>query len=269
METLIYDADTLRRYIPNVIRSVEGEIPLYDKLLPFLNLSQEWLCAHFVPADMLDGVVDVATHIVAVDAYRMAIPQLDLVLTQNGFATVGSQNLVPASKLRTDRLLDGLLKERDAALSILIRRLPGIKGWMDSAQGRWFSGSLFPFLDDILLPDAFSGSWDKFLEMRPLVENVERDVAERWISPELMAHLRVKHLAGDLSKEESEVVSMLRPVIMKSVQAAPLDVWRLSHTVDFIRKRPGAFPLWVSSETAGLFSPPVFRNKKDSAGYFF
>ena len=87
---LITSNDELRKYIPNSIREVKGETPLFDKLAPFLERAEQWFCHHFVPAELLDAVAAEAAHIVAVEAYRLAVPQLDLVLTPNGFATVGT-----------------------------------------------------------------------------------------------------------------------------------------------------------------------------------
>ena len=36
---LVTSESVLRIFIPNVISSVKGEVPLYDKLLPFLELA--------------------------------------------------------------------------------------------------------------------------------------------------------------------------------------------------------------------------------------
>ena len=39
--------------------------------------------------------------------------------------------------------------------------------------------------------------------------------------------------------------------------------------VNHIRCNPDLFPEWHASETAKLFSPPIFKNKKEAKGYFF
>ena len=88
MQLIINNDADLRRYIPYVLREVKGELPLFDKLHPFLEMALSWFCHHFAPAEMLDRIT-YATGIIAVEAYRIAIPQLDIVLTTNGFASVG------------------------------------------------------------------------------------------------------------------------------------------------------------------------------------
>ena len=44
---------------------------------------------------------------------------------------------------------------------------------------------------------------------------------------------------------------------------------RWQDIVNYIRQRHEAYPEWHNSATAQLFSPPVFKNKKNAAGYFF
>ena len=43
----------------------------------------------------------------------------------------------------------------------------------------------------------------------------------------------------------------------------------LALIVNFIRQDESAFPEWHQSATAALFAPPIFRNRKQSSGYFF
>ena len=51
--------------------------------------------------------------IVAFDAFRNAVPHLDLILTPNGFGIVNNSNIAPASKERVERLIASLLSNRD------------------------------------------------------------------------------------------------------------------------------------------------------------
>jgi len=147
MSTLITSDSDLRKYIPNIVASVKGETPLFDKLAPFLDSAENWLTNTFVPAILLDKVQPIAAEIVAAEAYRLALPQLDIVLTPNGFATVGNQNLSPASKMRVDRLVGGLREARDSAINLLLHTLPSVEAWLNTAHAAWFAATLFPSLD--------------------------------------------------------------------------------------------------------------------------
>ena len=268
--TLITNNEELSIYIPNSIREVKGESPLFDKLAPFLEMAEQWFCHHFVPAELLDAVASEAAHIVAIEAYRLAVPQLDIVLTPNGFATVGTQNLSPASKMRVDRLVGGLLSERDKALAQLRHNLPSVEGWPDSPQGRWFGATLFPTLDVVTQQSRESERlWDKYCELRPQLIDLEASLSEEWLSPELMSALRFENLRGDLTSERSEIVRQVKAQVVGYLRGGSFNSRRLTDIVNHIRLYPNFFAEWHSSETAKLFAPPVFRNEKKARGYFF
>ena len=267
--TLIINNDAnLRRYIPNVMRDVKGEVPLFDKLLPFLEIAQTWFCHHFAPAEMLDSI-PYAAGIIAVEAYRLAIPQLDLVLTPNGFATVGTQNLSPASKMRVDRLVGGLTAERDKAVSLLLPVLPSVEGWTDTPQGRWFGATLFPTLDVVTQSGVTERLWEKYLELRPQLIDLEASLSEDWLSPELLSALRSENLRSDLTRERGEIVKQTQVQIVGYLRSGSFSSRRLADIVNYIRLNPDSFEEWHKSETAKLFAPPVFRNDKKASGYFF
>lgn len=267
---LITSNDELRKYIPNSIREVKGETPLFDKLAPYLERAEQWFCHHFVPAELLDAVAAEAAHIVAVEAYRLAVPQLDHVLTPNGFAIVGTQNLSPASKMRVDRLTGGLLSERDKALAQLLHNLPSVEGWPDSPQGRWFGATLFPTLDVVTQQSGEAERlWDKYCELRPQLIDLEASLSEEWLSPELMSALRSENLRGDLPPVRHDVVRQIKAQLIAYLHRGMFNSRRLADIVNIIRHRPSDFPEWHRSDTARLFTPPVFRNRKEAPGYFF
>ena len=45
---LITNDAQLRRYMPNVFATAQGETPLYDKVLPWLETAERWLFSQFV-----------------------------------------------------------------------------------------------------------------------------------------------------------------------------------------------------------------------------
>ena len=269
MQLIINNDAELRRYIPNVLREVKGEIPLFDKLHPFLEMAQSWFCHHFAPAEMLERI-PYAADIIAIEAYRLAIPQLDLVLTPNGFATVGTQNLSPASKMRVDRLVEGLLIERDKAVGLLLPVLSSVEGWTETPQGQWFGATLFPDFSLIEATGPVEGSkWERYLQLRSQVIDLEASLAEEWLSPELMSALRAENLRSDLTGKRSEIVRQVKAQIVGYLKDGSFNSRRLADIVNPIRQDESAFKEWHGSDVAKLFAPPVFRNKKDSPGYFF
>ena len=119
---LITNDEQLRRYLPNAFATVKGETPFFDRVLPWLQTAERWLFTRFVGDDFADTFLTLdpdepvrvtAACVVAHAAMRNAVPNLDLVLTPNGFGIVSNQNVAPASRDRVARLIASLEASRD------------------------------------------------------------------------------------------------------------------------------------------------------------
>lgn len=276
---LITTEEQLRNHIPNIISTVKGEQPFIERLAHFLDLAEDWVKTTFTSEatfNTICGYTDsnnikmLCSRLVVADALRRAIPSLDIVLTPNGFGVVSTQNLAPASKPRVDRLVGSMLAHRDDCIAALLPELVGASEWLTSKQAAFFGAILFP---DLALVDAVGGTtgskWEKFLELRAKVIDLEASLAEEWFSPELMARLREGNLRKDLKDNEANVVQSIQAQLIAYLNTGTFNARRLADIVTFIRNRPADFPLWHSSATARLFAPPVFRNEKKAPGYFF
>lgn len=276
---LITTEAQLRTHIPNIIATVKGETPFIERLAHFLDLAEDWVKTTFTSESTFNticGYTDsnnikiLCSRLVVADALRRAIPSLDIVLTPNGFGVVSTQNLAPASKPRVDRLIGSMLAHRDDCIAALLPELVGASKWLTSSQADFFGATLFP---DLAIVDSVGNvqgcRWEKYLELRPRVIDLEASLAEEWLSPELMSALRSENLRGDLPPKRREVVRQVKAQIVRYLTAGTFSTRRLADIVNYIRQDEDEFPEWHHSATAELFSPPVFRNKKKSAGYFF
>lgn len=176
---IITNNEQLTALIPNTLISVKGEMPLFDKLAPFLDLAEAWVKETFTSESTYNTIcgytdsnpIRIATaRLVVADAMRRAIPSLDLVLTPNGFATVGTQNLVAASKMRVDRLVGSMQTHRDDCIAALLPELPGASRWLNSDQAAFFGATLFPtfeIVNQCPVSNSQSLNWERYLELRP------------------------------------------------------------------------------------------------------
>ena len=277
--TLITTDEQLRSHLPNVIASVKGETPFIERLALFLDLAEDWVVNTFTSVSTFNticGYTDsnnikiLCSRLVVADALRRAIPSLDIVLTPNGFAVVSTSNLAPASKPRVDRLVGSMLSHRDDCIAALLPELVGASKWLTSSQADFFGATLFPDLDIVDAVGGATGSkWEKYLELRPQVIDLEASLAEEWFSPELMSALRYENLRGDLTEKRSEIVRQVKAQVVGYLRSGSFNSRRLADIVNYIRLNPEFFSEWHQSETAKLFAPPVFRNEKKASGYFF
>lgn len=293
----ITSEEQLRTYIPNIIQTVPGEISIYDKMLPFLNSSENWVVETFLGEKLstkLIGSLDPdgipsprivgegaggerVCHIIALDAFMHAIPSLDLILTPNGFGIVSNNTIAPASKERVERLIAQLEQNRDNEINALLRQLPSHDEWLQTEQAAFFSSTLFPTLDICRRLGITLHIWDSFLQLQEEVLAIEYELEEDYIGTELMQVLRFDSISKKYTSPlhrrvigilRTYVVEQLRKSRFKSITASA-NPRILFDVVNIIRDNPDTFPEWHESRVAELFTPPIFENKKGCGGYFF
>ncbi len=295
----IITTDTqLRSLIPHVLATVEGEATLLEKLTPFLETAEEWVKQYIVPDDIFDAIADSTTvadttesaqpegaqeskaaernpslfilhsslsKIVANHAFLNAVPSLDLVLTTNGFGIVSNQNIAPASKERVERLQTSLEAERDRNLEMLLLKLPSLEGWKE------FASTMFPFLSLCRRLAIREHIWEEYQHLHGRLVKIENVLAETYFSQEQMQVFRFKVLnqSFDCHPLEEQIIRSLQSLemmLVSDMQCHPQSFYDLVNT---IREHEEIFPAWYSSETAKLYTPAVFRNKKGASGYWF
>lgn len=285
MTKIITNDAMLREYIPNVLATVDGEIPLFDKLSPYLDVAESWLIENVTGQTVLDKIADgdrdtrfvnVAMVIVS-HAFAMAVPSLDLVLTPNGFGVVSSNNVAPASKERVERLINSLHVIKSQCLTSLLPMLRTDVDWHNSEQCRWLAKSI---IQDLNLATKYGNKngpyencdtnrWGVFLTLRQKAYDKEQEIANGWISPQLMARLCKCEATASYSNEIRSLISLVKGVVCTAFNTGVLNRKLLDDAVTYIRAFPDLFPEWHNSETAKLFAPPIFENEKKSGGYFF
>ena len=280
---IITTNETLTALIPNVVTTVEGEKPLIDKIDPWLTAAEDWVMRTFTGESLMTSIAndpsskaweDMA-QLVVTEALHKAIPSLDVVLTPNGFGIVSNQNVAPASKERIDRLIQQMASQRDHFINMLLNDLCLSTAWPESQQYAWFASSLIQF------PEVCVGAvydriregqqWDLFLQLRERAITIEDAIAEKWISYDVMTQLRTEMLAiGNSHTEVFQVARKVRACVYNELRGNSRNHWDLDRVVNYIRNHPDLFPAWEGSDTAKLYNnPPVFKNKKNSSGYFF
>ena len=284
MSILITDNTTLLRYIPNTLKAVAGEASLYDKIQYHLQQSETWLTNTFVSADTMSRIktysdtTPLLHHCrmaLVADAMLHAVPQLDLILTPNGFGIVSTSNIAPASKERIDRLLASIEKLRDDALSIVLTMLPDAHHWTSSTQYDYFAATMFPTLDIVTSLGYSDHIWQRYQDLHTQLLTIENRLESDFFSHELMTVLRTANI---LSKWDNTLDSTQYKRIYQRIAAIEFSVLRIGEypmpsitdTVNIIRTANGnLFSEWKQSDTAKLFEDHGYKNKKQSAGYFF
>ena len=276
---LITSDDQVRQNIPNVLATVEGEPTLLEKLHPFIEQAEGWLAENFTSSEILLAIAgeegtqlrEQCTRVVITEAFRAAIPSLDVILTPNGFGIVNNTNVVPASRERVERLILSLETSRDEQLIALLRLLPAHEAWLATKQAAYFSSTLFPNISMCREIGIREHLWLEYQALVPQLQNIERVLAETYFSEAQMQVFRqvaMEWSPATLPIVRSVIIN-IRQLILLLLTKHNLHVQQYYDVVNIIRQHPDEFPEWHSSPTAELYSPAVFENKKKSGGYWF
>ena len=295
---LIPDNATLRQFIPNTFSTLQNQATLFDKIEPMLTEAEIWLTEHLIPEHLLIEVVDSAVsqsdplyflprRIVALMAWRSAIPSLDVLITANGISVTENNTLKPAAKAKIDRLLSSVTTSIDATLKTLIRLLPEIPGWKDTDQAASFRQTLFPSLRYLSMLGIFSDLWNWHEAVTPQIKAIEDRIADDFISQELMDALRFEAQNGCnehvrirmIDSLRSIVLKVLRPALpkMPSPPAVSLDVtpsaWSQIPEIDtvmaMLHHHHHDFPEFCGTLQECRLSLKPFKNRQDSGAFFF
>lgn len=265
--------DIVRSHFANVQMAVMGEVTLIERLTPAISLWEKKLIANFLPHTMMKDpeIEPLCIEVVVYGALLDALPMLDVVLTPNGLATVSNQNLVPASAARSEAARKSLASMLFKAQDVLLAKLKSLPVWRISFYGVSFAQSLFQTLDDLcrLNRQKEECSFDLAMVMQQMASHVENKFARRYISHDLMMHLRYAELEGSLTEHEQFVVSRIKEAVFTAVSSNGFKGEMLIDVVDFIKNHPDSFPLWHNSSTAKMFTDHSFKNDPDAGGFFF
>ena len=277
--------ELIQATLPNILPAVEGEKSVYEKLQPYVAEAERWVKNTFTGEEIWqnieqrsdsDTTKQILQQVIINDAFARAIPNLDLILTPNGFGIVSNTNIAPASKDRVERLIDSILDNRDDNISQLLVELPKIEGWISTSQGEYFTATLFTTLSitrTLPKPDNYRTRWDYYQLLHEKLVVIEKEIADKYVSPELISALRTEQFSLAATNLRKKIIPSLKAVelllLRNTEEYRKICHNELTMIVDIIRKYPDDFPEWHSSPTAQLYNPPIFENKKNATGYWF
>ena len=261
---IIKSNDELMQFIPNVVTAVEGEKDLFTKIQTYIIMAESWLFRNVAKpsAFTLDEPAMVyAQSIVAAEAFRNAIPSLNVILTENGFGIVSNGSVAPASKDRTDKLAEALIEHRDKAIEQLLLNLGG--------AGTTFSRTVFAGYEAQRMQDISTHLFDRFMEQRPKVLKIQHDLAEDAVTYDILEEAVEWTYSDELERPAgyNTLIIRIKDIICKQLKGDDTkhDVQDL---VEFIRTHTAEFPNWASSTVAEKWADHRYVNDKKSGGYW-
>ena len=201
----------------------------FSDVEPYIRSAELWIRNQVLGKDLydlVDALVDpveagdnadllqLCRSVIGNHSFWDAIPFLDLVLTNNGFAVISAQNKVPASKERVDRLRENCLVRRDSEVELLIAFLEDHPDFHDE----WKGSPAYSVMTDCLIRTATElaqyGNWEgtrrDFLKLRPKLIQETMNRLEPVFSSDYINELIEKQRDNDVTDGDLKVITLLK-----------------------------------------------------------
>lgn len=221
--------------------------------------------------------------VVYADGCARAVPQLDLIATENGFGVVSNEHVAPASPHRVKALLASLERQAALAWSNLVTEALTVEQWQESMAARHIFDSLIPtprIAERFLLigTDERPTTLRDFNYLKPFIQEAQTELA-RVISPELLRLLtQLQRDCCDFSERRSFAFSLLLErsrgfiaayINREGTQALGLKAFALSAFLN--EHGESVFPEYFQSQTYAALTQSLTHpdNSKSSHAYTF
>ena len=268
------DQQTFEKYVPAF---ASAESYTFDRMKPYIDVMLRAIEGRQVNTDELPTGQSAAMHYACVAAARKAVPQLDLMLTANGFGVVSNQNVAPASRERVNALIEQLRIDESEAFDRLINDLLQTD-WAKSATAESYITSLLYCpsmmrrygIKDEEGREVYYSEWQGLQNHLAVAEEKVRTL----ISPELYDKLiEVQRIPDEEARSEYNIVlEQARKVVAAwiSVDRYPQAPRALSHRLlDTINRHADKLKEYSNSSTYRARNTQGYENKKEDSAYFF
>lgn len=253
----------LKKYLPTIV--IKGDVTAIDD---YIIIAEEELTEDILSSDLYDIVImkkdedrkliEKCERIVALSSFLMAIPDLDLVLTQSGFAVHNSESMSPASTARVKSLITSISERLDKARDSLIRFLLSstlyADIWRVTVQFEKITSCIIPTYSEFKEYAPFStpkypNNYSEFKRLIPSLEIALMGEVSSYISRDYSLELIEKIRDNEPSTpEESEVIKLVKYAICAiSLDNNAMGRTHVLKARSFMLKRPSMFPTFINS----------------------
>lgn len=203
-------------------------------------------------------------------AYKLAIPHLDLVLTDNGFGVVSNQNVAPASADRVNRLIQQVQWSLDDTIDELLDLLRGNERWVDTYTARGvFRSLVWNGRRQLVYFGVPNGHRSTLDELRPKISAAEAKV-KHCISPEFFDELCDAVRMRTATAEQNAAIHKILMTVGADVSGDSSSAhFHVKQLVAWLDGNIRTFPTYANSTAYAANNFEPYKNEKDDPCYFF
>jgi len=254
---ILKNLEQFQKAIPTAV-AIEN----FSDVEPYIRSAELWIKNQVLGKDLYDLVdgdtfadedlLQFCRSVIGNHSFWDAIPFLDLVLTNNGFAVISAQNKVPASKERVDRLRENCLVRRDSEVELLIAFLEDHPDFHD----KWKGSPAYSVMTDCLIRTATElqqyGNWEgtrrDFLKLRPKLIQETMTRLEPVFSKDYIDELIKKQRDGDVTNGDLKIIVLLKYALGSLVNGNTEAAAKIAgDALRYIDKHPTDFATYAAS----------------------
>lgn len=248
-----------------------------NRLDDFFRRAQKWLVSHVI-GETLEEVLEtnfrtdedhhaelrqLCQRVIAEIGLLDAIPEMDMQLTEAGFAVQNNDNFSPASSQRVDRLIakmpERIAEDVDVLVAFLMKKsLPEgqeqaqYPDWRTTKQFMYLTAAFMPLMEDYnRRATQPATTYEEFFAALPIVAREMHLVAAYYVSRQEVERLLGLYRQNQLSEEHEKAVSELKDA---AVFAFKCDTRRARNAAsaarDVMLAHIDLFPAFAASDAA-------------------
>ncbi len=255
---------------------------MWTDLEPFANSANATIKALLVGSDLYDYIEALEDgdelkttlcNLIAFQLYKNAIPFVDLIQTNNGFAVINNTNQAPASKERVERLILWCEQSIDLHTDLLIIQIMN----SEAALAEWTKFKSFKTLTNcFFLTGIDFASYSKystrneFLKLKPSILAAQKNDLSEALSIDYVAELIDQIRTNTLTELNEQVVDSCKLVLAKYAEKEEHEAEELlTQIVVMMEKTLTYYPTYAASGEYALKIAPKYANKQTDPTFFF
>lgn len=272
--------EILEQHIPACIDS-SGNV--HEKMKRFLQDASTHIVTDYIgPTTMLaieSGSLDFKDRIIkaiCLDAFLVAIPFLDLILTPNGFAVASTNQVAPASKERVERLMITTKNQRDDVLEGIMESIYSttslLTSWISDGISDKRINSIVWQSKTLIAHFGFrEAHYSDLAEIQPKL-NLAACSLFPYISKNYWEELVLKTKSNSLNNNDRYIVTELTTILgMLCITNADWIILKdnLNRIVEYLEVNIQQYPSYQSSPEYSLKHSQRYENKQEDNTFFF
>lgn len=265
--------ESFEKFVPSFR---DSESRTYEAMLPYMEECLQEIVTRLCIPESFHENAQVEACVYREAAWR-ALPHMDLIMTDNGFAVVSNSNIAPASRDRVDRLREQLREEKSMAADVLALTISSLSEWRTTPTATRMRSTLL-WTPTHCRRYGVTTEDGRQVFQREFTEILSDIVSAQYEAQQLVGEEQMQWMiqnqdltdladAGDLRCALVELCRrLMASVIRKDTRGTRTLAFRV---LAFLRQNAESLPEYRDSRTRSAHEYKAYTNGKNDPCFFF